>query len=61
VWWRDHAAQFPHLSRFARDIFSIPGSAVAVERIFSSGRDVISVRRSSLKPETISLLMVLKH
>ena len=29
------------------------GSAVAVERIFSGGRDTISLRRASLKPETI--------
>jgi len=37
------------------------GSAVAVERIFSSGRDTISLRRASLQPETIRTLMVLKH
>ena len=37
------------------------GSAVAVERIFSSGRDTISIRRASLQPETIRTLMVLKH
>jgi hypothetical protein len=29
------------------------GSAVAVERIFSGGRDTISLRRASLQPETI--------
>jgi hypothetical protein len=40
---------------------SFSGSAVAVERIFSSGRDTISVRRASLQPETIRTLMVLKH
>lgn len=37
------------------------GCAVAVERIFSSGRDTISLRRSSLKPETIRSLMLLKQ
>ena len=37
------------------------GSAVAVERIFSSGRDTISIRRASLQRETIRTLMVLKH
>jgi hypothetical protein len=37
------------------------GSAVAVERIFSSGRDTISIRRASLQPENIRTLMVLKH
>jgi hypothetical protein len=39
----------------------MPGSAVAVERIFSGGRDTISLRRASLRPSTIRTLMVLKH
>ncbi len=37
------------------------GSAVAVERIFSGGRDTISLRRASLKPETIRILMLVKR
>jgi hypothetical protein len=37
------------------------GSAVAVERIFSGGRDTISLRRASLQPETIRTLMLLKQ
>ena len=79
-WWGDRQAQFPNLSRLARNILSIPGafifgfnhdillltftspgSSVAVERIFSGGRDTISLRRSSLKPETICTLMLLKN
>ncbi|KAJ3980145.1 hypothetical protein F5890DRAFT_1420172 [Lentinula detonsa] len=36
------------------------GSAVAVERVFSGGRDTIALRRASLKPETIRTLMLLK-
>ena len=37
------------------------GSAVAVERTFSGGRDTISLRRASLKPETIRILMLVKR
>jgi hAT family C-terminal dimerisation region len=37
------------------------GSAVAVERIFSGGRDTISLRRASLDPETIRTLMLVKQ
>ncbi|KAJ3748337.1 hypothetical protein DFH05DRAFT_1391170, partial [Lentinula detonsa] len=36
------------------------GSAVAVERVFSGGRDTIALRRASLKPETMRTLMLLK-
>jgi hypothetical protein len=39
---------------------SFIGSAVAVERVFSGGRDTISLRRASLMPETIRTLMVVK-
>jgi hypothetical protein len=54
-------SQFPNLSCFARDLLSIPGSAVAVEQIFSGGRDTISVRHSRLSASSISCLMLLKH
>jgi hypothetical protein len=37
-----------------------PGSAVAVERIFSGGRDTISLRRASLNASTIRILMLVK-
>ncbi|KAJ7604858.1 hypothetical protein B0H17DRAFT_1189671 [Mycena rosella] len=46
--------------RYARKT-EFPRSAVAVERVFSGGRDTISLRRASLKPETIRTLMLLKH
>jgi hypothetical protein len=37
------------------------GSAVAVEWIFSGGRDTISLRHASLQPETIRTLMLVKQ
>ena len=37
------------------------GSAVAVEQIFSGGRDTISLHRASLKPDTIHTLMLVKQ
>jgi hypothetical protein len=40
---------------------ALTGSSVAVERIFSGGRDTISLRRASLKPETVRTLMLVKH
>ena len=60
-WWRAKAHECPNLSRLARDILSIPGSAVAVERVFCGGCDTISLCRANLKPETIRKLMLVKH
>lgn len=37
------------------------GCAVAVERLFSGGRDTISLRRAQLKPNTIRTLMLVKQ
>jgi hypothetical protein len=70
-WWNGCRAQFLQLCRLVRDIFSIPGilslsnnlllgSAVAVERIFSGGEDIITLCRASLKPETFGILMMVK-
>lgn len=42
-------------------LFLLSGSAVAVERIFSGGRDTISLRRASLNPDTIRVLMLVKQ
>jgi hypothetical protein len=42
------------------NILFVKWSAVAVERIFSGGRDTISLRCASLKPETIRMLMLVK-
>jgi hypothetical protein len=76
-WWRSQRKDWPNLYHLACDILCIPGSwhfilflssclyilgsAIAVEHIFSSGRDIISIRHASLQPETIHTLMVLKH
>ncbi|KAL0945055.1 hypothetical protein HGRIS_014971 [Hohenbuehelia grisea] len=38
AWWYGRKSQFPNLYRLAFDILAIPGSAVAVEQIFSGGR-----------------------
>jgi hypothetical protein len=43
----------------ARDYLAIPASEVPVERLFSSGRDILGVRRSSMKGETMRMLMLL--
>ena len=34
---------------------------MAVEHVFSGGRDTISLRHASLKPSTIQRLMLIKH
>jgi len=39
---------------------AIPAAEVAVERLFSSARDMLATRRHSMKAETMRLLMILR-
>ncbi|ESK82481.1 ac transposase [Moniliophthora roreri MCA 2997] len=59
-WWYHHHKVFPNLYCLARDLLAIPGSAVAVEQIFSSGRDTISLCQASLKPETTGVFQLIQ-
>lgn len=52
--------EFSFFFLFIYGSLSSPASAVAVERVFSGGRDTISLRRASLKAETIRTLMLVK-
>jgi hypothetical protein len=44
-------------SNYLTILYLCIGTSVAVERVFSAGRDVISVRRASLSAESIRMLM----
>ena len=44
----------------AKDFLSIFASSSPSERLFSTGRGIITFRRGSLAPDTISALMTLK-
>lgn len=44
--WRTHVSEYPRLAAAARDYLSIPASAVSVERLFNSGRELLGVRRN---------------
>ncbi len=48
------------MAKAARDYLAIPASEVSVERLFSSGRDMIGLRRFSLSSETMRQLVLLR-
>jgi len=59
-WWKVHATEYPMLARMARDILSIPLTSVAVERVFSSARNILQYRRNRMGHEMITALMLTK-
>ena len=49
------------MSQVAQDYLPIAAAEVDVERLFSTGRDLIGLRRHSLSEETMKALMIMKH
>lgn len=60
MWWKNHEQDYPRMAKAARDFLAVPASSVPCERLFSQGRDVLSLRRQSLAPEIIREIMTLK-
>lgn len=58
-WWKVHKKEYPRMAAAARDYLAIPASEVSVERLFNTGRDVLGVRRFSMKGDTLRILMLL--
>ena len=59
-WWKEHAINFPILSKYAKKMLSVPATSVASERVFSSAGDVVSAKRACLSPEQVNMLVFLK-
>ncbi|CUA67966.1 Putative AC9 transposase [Zea mays] [Rhizoctonia solani] len=59
-WWKDHEAEFPILSRIARDYLGIPATSVSVERLFSRCKLVMSDYRG-MSIETARRIITCQH
>jgi hypothetical protein len=54
-------SRFPNLAKMARDYLAIPGASVAVERIFSGGRDTLGYSSLPIRTSTFRVLSLLKN
>lgn len=59
-WCKENAYRFPKLSKLARDVLGMPASTVVSESAFSGSGRVITDYRSRLKPETVSLAVLIE-
>ncbi len=59
-WWKANEQEYPLMAQAARDFLCVASTSTSCERIFSMGKDLIGVRRYSLKPGTMRSLMLLK-
>nr|XP_054591578.1 E3 SUMO-protein ligase ZBED1-like [Nothobranchius furzeri] len=58
-WWHGHEFTFPLLSKLSKRYLRIPGTSVSAERVFSTAGDVVTAKRSTLKPEHVDHLVFL--
>jgi hypothetical protein len=59
-WWNMHKDKYPRMVAAARDYLTILVAEVVVERLFSCGRDLISLRWHSLNRGTMRKLTLLR-
>ena len=59
VWWKQNSHSFPRLSLVARKYLHIPATSTSSERLFSKAGELISARRSCLKPSVVDKILFL--
>lgn len=59
-WWQRRQQMYPGLVKMAYDVFAIPLMSDDNERSFSSGRDMITYRRTRLRDDIIEACQCLK-
>lgn len=58
--WQLHKSEFPLLAKVARRIFSIPATTASVERTFSVAENVVTKRRTNIKPAQLNDVLFLR-
>ncbi|KZV93426.1 hATC-domain-containing protein [Exidia glandulosa HHB12029] len=59
-WWLAHRGTYPNLHRMALDYVSAPGTTIEVERLFSTGRILLSHLRNRMSEESVHSILSLR-
>ena len=59
VWWKGIAASYPALSKLSKKYLCISATSSSSERIFSTAGNVVTEKKSLLKPENVDMLVFL--
>ena len=61
MFYKTNQKNYPHLSRLAKCLFSIPASSVPSESLFSKAKEITTDSRNRLKPHLIESLLFIKE
>ena len=59
TWWKDEQKNFPILGSLAHNYYSIYGTSVPSERLFSQGGDIVNTLQNRQSPEHVNMLTFL--
>ena len=60
LYWRTMTKTLPNLSKLAKLFISIPASSVPSEEVFSDAGNIVTEKRTRLKPRSVRSMMCLK-
>ncbi|KAL2092747.1 hypothetical protein ACEWY4_012545 [Coilia grayii] len=60
-WWKTQEIRFPRLTKLAKKYLCVPSSSSPSERAFSTGGNIVTCHRASLKPDNVDRLVFLAH
>lgn len=59
LWWSQRIAVYPQLHKLARRHLGVPATSVPSERLFSTAGELISQKRTCLKPKNVNNILFL--
>ena len=59
-YWKRNEAAYPILSAMAKDYLAVPGSSASSERVFSAAKNVVTLLRNRLMPDTVKYILRMK-
>lgn len=59
IWWQENKKRFPLLFNLSLKYLCIPATSCASERVFSKAGEIVSAKRSKIKPKNVNNLIFL--
>eukprot|EP01022_Parablepharisma_sp_SALTPOND_P025143 TRINITY_DN5752_c0_g1_i4.p1 TRINITY_DN5752_c0_g1~~TRINITY_DN5752_c0_g1_i4.p1 ORF type:complete len:366 (+),score=21.45 TRINITY_DN5752_c0_g1_i4:870-1967(+) len=59
-WWKNKQKPYPNIAKLAEKYLPIPATTVSVERLFRRTGDIVTKKRTSLDPDMVNNLQMLK-